>query len=170
MGVPYTGGYGSSGGAGRTSGGSGALGFGSKASINPHGLQTSVLNFLAGLNPPKVQPPKKASVLNIPNAYNVLSSIYGAYSKERLGGMTLRRSQRYRGQQISDAEENMRKSKILYNENLASRGVMGMRREGKPAAEWAHEKQAQTIQLARMRKYEEKSRWKRQKLHRILFG
>lgn len=148
----------------------GAFGGGSTQSINPHGLQTNVLNFLASLNPPKVTPPPKASAINVPNAYNVLTDTYRLYSKERLGGMTLRRSQRYRGQQIADAEENMRKSIILFNENLAQKGMMGKTREGKPAAEWMHEKQAQTIQLARVRKHEEKSRWKRQKLHRILFG
>ncbi len=147
----------------------GAFGGGSTQSINPHGLQTNVLNFLSSLSPPQVQP-KKATALNLPNAYNVLSDTYRIFSKERLGKKTLRRNQRYRGQQIVDSEEDMRKSKILYNENLASRGVMGMTREGKPAAEWMHEGQARNIELARARKHEEKSRWKRQRLHRILFG
>lgn len=148
----------------------GAFGGGSTQSINPHGLQTNVLNFLASLNPPKVTPPPKATALNLPNAYNVLSDLYRGYSRERLGGMTLRRSQRYQGKQIRDAKEAMRKSKILFNEQLAQRGMMGMTREGKPAAKWMHEGQEREIQSARVRQHEEKSRWKRQRLHRILFG
>lgn len=148
----------------------GAFGGGSTQSINPHGLQTNVLNFLASLNPPKVTPPPKATALNLPNAYNVLSDVYRGFSRERLGGMTLRRSQRYQGQQIADAEEDVRKGKILFNEYLASKGMMGKTREGKPAADWRFEGQERKIQLARVRRHEEKSRWKRQRLHRILFG
>lgn len=148
----------------------GAFGGGSTQSINPHGLQTNVLNFLASLNPPKVQPPKQASTLNLPGAYNVLADTYRMFSKERLGKKALRSSQRYRGRQIAGAEEDLRKYKILFNEQLASRGMMGKTREGKSAADWRFESQQQKIQLARVRKHEEKSRWKRERLHRILFG
>lgn len=142
---------------------------GSTQSINPHGLQTNVLNFLASLNPPKVQP-KKATALNLPNAYNVLADTYRLYSKERLGGKTLRRSQRYVGQQITDAEEDLRKRKILFTESRARAGMGTTMREGKPEADWMYEGQQRNIQLARTRQHEEKSRWKRQRLHRILFG
>lgn len=148
----------------------GALGSGSTQSINPHGLQTYLLNFLANLNPPKVQQPKKASAFNFPGMYSDLKSTYGVYSRERLGRKNLRWSQEYSGQQISDAEEDLRKRKILYNENLASRGVGGQMREGKPAADWMFESRQRNINLAKVRRHEEKSRWKRQRLHRILFG
>lgn len=150
--------------------GSGALGGGSQSSINPHGLQTSVLTFLAGLNPPKVQPPKKASVFNLPNAYNVLSDTYRMFSRESLGGKSMRRRDRITGQGISIAEEDLRKQKILFNENLASRGLGGKMREGKPAADWRFEGRQQNIELAKASQYEEKRRWQRGKLHRILFG
>lgn len=148
----------------------GAFGGGSTQSINPHGLQTNVLNFLSSLNPPQVTPPKKASVLNIPNAYNVLSDVYRAYSMDRLSGKTLRRSQRIWGQGITDAEEDLRKRKILFRESRAGAGMALTRREGKSEADWMFETRQKNIDLSRARQYEEKSRWKRQRLHRILFG
>lgn len=162
LGVPYQGGN-------QKNQGFGTLGGGSKQSINPHGLQTSMLNFLSSLQPPQVTPPKKATALNLPNAYNVLSDTYRMYSKERLGGKSFRRGQRYTGQQISNAEENIEKYKVLSAEDKASRGI----RPGtgsKTGLDIAIESKQQNVELAKAKQYEEKSRWKRQKLHRILFG
>lgn len=150
----------------------GALGGGSRQSANPHGLKTQMMSWLSGINinPPQTKPSTKQSVINIPNVYNVGSDIFRSYNRERIGGKNVRRDFRMTGQGIDIAQENLRKKKILMDENLASRGIMGKTREGKPETEWMTEGQQQNINLARVQQHEEKKRWKRGRLHRILFG
>lgn len=153
----------------------GTLGGGSTQSINPHGMTTSMLNWLSNYqqmkqNIPQAQQTLPNTLLNFPNALSFGRDIYKTYSGERLRGRAVDRNFRMTGQGIADAEEDLRKRRILMNENLASRGLMGKMREGRPATMWRTEGAQANINLARTRQFEEKKRWKRGRLHRILFG
>ncbi len=193
MGISYSGGGGSGGGAG-------PFGVGSKSSINPHGLKTSSLNWLNKYMQSQApqSPQYNPYGQRAGNMLSFGSSIYSAGLRDLISRRNMKKDYRLnrRGieltgdeididkQRIGDWQEYLRKKKILYNEDLGRRGVGGMTREGKSAADWHFENEQSGInratkenklagkrnELATSQNREAKNRWKRQRLYNILFG
>ncbi len=173
MGLPYSGGAGSSGGPTRSSSQQGVLGSGPTGYIQPNYLKQLTMNWLSQMNsnpPAYTGSPTKQSAFSLPNAYDAGMGFLNTGMRESLMGKNIRRDYRMDEQSLDNAQEDLRKRKILHTEHLANRGMMGKTREGQSATDWMFETRQKQIDLGRVRTYEAKKRFKRTRLHRLLFG
>lgn len=134
-----------------------------------------LIKYIQMLQKQKPTVPKKASALNIPNALGVAGDAFNMFADARSSNLKRRAmSSEFKlgRQRIGIAREDLRKKRILMNEQLAGRGLMGQTREGMPATIWKTQGQEQRINVAEAQQYSDRRYWKKsekqQRLRRLV--